>query len=181
MKFDDKVAKEPPGSQPTEDIVLQFSAGAVVPGGTQTITVYGPGVPNAIGPATTVLPSVNQQFYIGGAITLANSAVHVWAGPREDPFFFDLGQYYKMFPDRNPHAATKTSCLPTPIGDGSCPLGFNASGTDTPYGTPGVTANVNFAGPGNVLSIVAEMPASFFQQNGGIVAYWATTSTANGL
>jgi hypothetical protein len=92
----------------------------------------------------------------------------VFAGVREDPFFFDLTQWYKIVPDRN-LGSTTASCLPT-VGNGTCPNGWNNPGSD-------------YFGNSDVLSIVAEFPISLLQSAGGtgtVVGYWATTSTSTG-
>jgi hypothetical protein len=168
MKFDNNYASEAVGSRPTENIVLQFSF-SVASGGTQQVYFYGPSAPNATGTATTLVSGgvasatgfINQVF--------ASGNVTIFAGVREDPFFFDLAQFFKIVPDRN-QGSTASSCLPT-IGNNTCPAGFNPPATATDY-----FANMN------VLSIVVEMPMSFLNSGGTgtQVAYWTTTSTQSG-
>jgi len=165
MKFDTNFASEAIGNRPSETLVLQFSMGTPS-AGTQAIFVYGMATPNQTGSTTTLVGSgnntgvglINKTFTTNGNIT-------VFAGVREDPFFFDLTQFYNIVPDR--HAgSTSPTCLPG--GSGTCPLGFNAVGTD-------------FFNNSNVLSIVVEMPKSFLTASGNtLVAYWATTSTQSG-
>jgi hypothetical protein len=165
MKFDNLVASEAPGVAPTENMVIQFSVGASG-SGTQQIFVYGPSAPNQTGANNTLLPQSGSGF-INKAFETTNGLV-VFAGAREDPFFFDTTQFYKMFPDRN-GGSTAQGCLPASFGGSNgCPQGFNAPGTD-------VQANTN------VLSIVIEMPRTLLMPNGvGKIAYWATTATTNG-
>ena len=95
----------------------------------------------------------------------------MFAGVREDPFFFDLTQFYNIIPDRN-KGSTAASCLPG-VGNGSCPTGFNSALTAT-----------DFFSNSNVLSIVVEMPKAVLSQSqgasGSVVGYWATTSTQSG-
>jgi hypothetical protein len=171
MKFDDRLAGQLPGALPSEDHVIQFSAGTSA-SGTQTIYVYGPAAPNQVGPSNTILP-LTATLQIGQALDLGS--FKFFAGPRSDPFFFDTQQWYNMFPNRNA-GSTAMSCLPASFGGGgTCPQGFNGAGTAVPPS--------NSQAGTNVLSFVVEMPDTTFTQNGqgGKIAYWATTSTASGL
>jgi hypothetical protein len=168
MKFDARYSSEAIGSRPSENLVIQFSMG-VVTGGTQQIFVYGPAAPNQTGTTTTL---VNGGFTTGTGLinqTFPAGNLTVFAGVREDPFFFDLTQFYNIIPDRN-KGSTATSCLPG-TGSGSCPTGFNTVGTD-------------FFANSNVLSIVVEMPKTVLTQaagaTGSIIGFWATTSTQSG-
>ena len=166
MKFDTQFSAEAVTARPVENLVIQFSMSAAS-GGTQQIYVYGPGTPNQTGTTTTIVNSatatgtglINQTFTAG--------QLTVFAGVREDPFFFDLAQFYKIVPDRN-MGSTAASCLPT-VGNGTCPNGWNNPGTD-------------YFKNANVLSIVVEMPKTLLSTNGTgtIVGYWATTSTSSG-
>jgi len=89
MKFDTRYSSEAVGSSPIENIVIQFSMSAAS-NGTQQIFVYGPAAPNQTGTSTTLVTSgfttgtglINQAFPAG--------TLTVFAGVREDPFFFDL-------------------------------------------------------------------------------------------
>jgi len=169
MKFDLKYQGEAVNARPVVSFVLQVSAGLAA-NGTQQIFVYGPGKPIVTGNTSKLLnggtPSavgyINHSFSTFGGITM-------YAGVREDPFFFDLSQFYNIIPDRN-QGSTASSCLPAPVGNGSCPQGFNPPGTAT-----------DFFGNTNVLAIVAEIPISTMQsQNFNQIAYWATASTTSG-
>ena len=97
-----------------EDLVIQttFDNGKV--------QVYGPSAPIQTGVKSTL---INSATKVEGSITTYGSApsiadqngIKVFAGPRDDPFFFDLTQYKKVI------AGTATS--------------FNNPGTDTFAGT----------------------------------------------
>ncbi len=97
-----------------EDLVIQttFENGKV--------QVYGPANPIQTGLKSTL---INSAAKVEGAITAygavpsitEQSGMKVFAGPRDDPFFFDLGQFKKIL------ATTAT--------------GFNNPGTDTFAGT----------------------------------------------
>jgi len=88
--------------------------------------------------------------------------LQVFAGAREDPFFFDLNQFFTILPDRA-----------TPI-------------TGTPIANPDQPQAATFRAPGaaqdflvglNVLSIVVELPKSqLIGAGSGKIALWCTTS-----
>ncbi len=168
MKFDNRYAAEPVNSRPVENLVIQFSVSPPM-SGTQQIYVYGPGAASRVGSTTTLINGGN--FSGTGFINRPFSSVgglSIFAGARQDPFFFDLQQFYNIYPDRN-MGSTAASCLPAPIGTGTCPQGFNNPGVD------------EFANT-NILSFVVELPRSLLQSgsNGTLVAYWATTSSETG-
>ena len=148
----------------TQSYVMQFVAGT--PGSNQSITVYGPAHPSTLGNQTTLVPSSGQGT-INKPFTVGN--MKIFAGAREDPFFFDLSQFLKILPDRN-GGNTAPSCLPK-LGNNTCPQGFNPPGvaTDTLKGF-------------NVLSIVVEMPRAALVAGcgGNRIAFWVTTNTQNG-
>lgn len=151
-----------PASHITQSFVIQFVAGS--PGSNQSIMVFGPGHPTLTGNQTSLLSSggqgtINQAFTVGH--------MKVFAGTREDPFFFDLAQFYKILPDRD-MGSTAQSCLPI-LGNDTCPQGFNNPGTDFLKGY-------------NVLTFVVEMPrADLIAGCGGSkIAYWVTTNTQGG-
>jgi hypothetical protein len=165
LKFDTNYGSEAAGTAPTENLVLQFSFDAPT-SGAQQVNVYGPSAPTSTGSGNTLVTQtasglVGRSFTVGG--------VTLFAGPRQDPFFFDEAQFYKIFPDRNA-GSTVQSCLPAG-GTGTCPQGFNNPGTDTYAGT-------------NVLAIVVEIPKSQLVPTGsttpGRIAFWATTSSVTG-
>lgn len=97
-----------------EDLVLQitFDNGKV--------QVYGPVAPIEKGLNSTLVTTGNKveadiSIYAGSPMTGEANGIKVFAGPRDDPFFFDLDQYKKVI------AGTAS--------------GFNNPGTDTFAGT----------------------------------------------
>ncbi|HEV3157237.1 MAG TPA: DUF4331 family protein [Candidatus Baltobacteraceae bacterium] len=165
MKFDSIYPNGglPVGTGPTPNLVIQFSVTAPS-NGTQGVYVYGPAAPNQTGTAST---TVAQTGFGQLSTTFSTSnGLTVFAGPRADPSFFALAQFYNIFPDRNA-GSTAASCLPT--GSNTCPGGFTNPGTDAFAST-------------NVLSIVVELPKSMLMPNstGPKIAYWATTSSTSG-
>jgi hypothetical protein len=161
MNFDG-VNPASPSSNITQSFVIQFVAGT--PGADQPIFVYGPAKPAMSGNTTQLVPQSGH-----GTINSSFTAGHmkVFAGAREDPFFFDLAQFLKILPDRNA-GNSSPSCLPK-IGSGTCPQGFNNPGGDTLKGF-------------NVLSLVVEMPRTDLMAGigGSTLAFWVTTHTSSG-
>jgi hypothetical protein len=85
------------GGTSPEDQVIQF--GVTGTGASQIITMYGPAAPHEVGTANTfVAPSGSFQYNV--ATQLGNGAI-VFAGPRADPFYFDLFAFFSFLGDRN--------------------------------------------------------------------------------
>ena len=143
------------GDHYKEDYVIQFKATGV--GAAQQIAVSGPTAPAMTGVTSTLLPPVGTVGYNAQA-TLPNG-VRVFAGPREDPFFFDLTQFYAIQPDRN--FANQPS---VPAAIAGC---YRAPGTD-------------FLAGFNVLSLVVDLPRALLANvktgRPGLIHVWATTS-----
>lgn len=97
-----------------EDMVIQ----AVVRDG--KVYAFGPTTPNQTGGASTInsaAPFVSADVTPYGSTAIINTAngISVFAGPRDDPFFFDLGAYQAIL--------------------GGMASGFNDPGVDTFAGT----------------------------------------------
>lgn len=159
------------------DMIIQLQATGT--GASQTINVYGPFsvVPNtattsALGPLTGTVP-----FNVRAGTTLTNG-MKVFVGPAADPFFFDLGQFLSVIPDRN----YANPIHPAPLAP---PLTFNF----------GVAAVGQFASCSNkppvdflatnhldVQAIVIEAPRALIAPATGssLIHVWATASTTTG-
>lgn len=100
-----------------EDLVLQ----AIYDAGTNKMNVYGPVVPSETGVRSKLEGSVSASVAVTayGASTpeigTGTTGIKVFAGPRDDPFFFDLNQYKSII--------------------GGTATGFNNPGADTFAGT----------------------------------------------
>jgi Domain of unknown function (DUF4331) len=96
-----------------EDLVIQ----AILKDG--KMKVYGPVVPSATGTRSKLEGAVTVEVdvtpYGAAPIIATQNGIKLFAGPRDDPFFFDLTQFRKVI------AGTATS--------------FNSPGTDTFAGT----------------------------------------------
>jgi hypothetical protein len=143
-----------------EDRVIQVQFKGTAPN--QTVEVRGPAVPSVVGPmGNTVLsgdPTVSGA--VGQVLGSANG-MQVFAGPREDPFFIDLEQFFRIVPDRKPSTGV-LSMLP----DVASASGFRSPSTA-----------VDFVKGFNVLSIVVELPASMLTAGGNSkIGVWGTIS-----
>jgi hypothetical protein len=167
-----------------ENAVVQFTADGV--GSTQNVTLYGPAKPNEIGTKNTLV-SKTGTFAFGKVATLDKGRIKVFVGPRRDPFFFDLAQFFKIVPDRNyqnhpsPPPATATS-----FRFASRKQRIVLNGVD--YGTAGsngckIAKPQDYLAPYDVISIVIEMPKTMLEPaHGGlgVIGLWATTATPDG-
>jgi Domain of unknown function (DUF4331) len=132
-----------------EDLVIQ----CLVKNG--KVRAYGPVAPYAPGTISAVVASApyaeaTVTAYSAGSpvIGTGKNGVKVFAGPRDDPFFFDLKRFKEII------AGTATA--------------FHA-------GTPEDPAHDNFAGT-NVMSIVVEVPKAMLGSAASINV-WAETKT----
>ena len=142
-----------------EDLVIQ--ARFIGSGASQKVNIAGPIKPSRIGTQSQferpdrVLGTINSAF-------TASNGVKVFAGAREDSFFFDLDQFLKILPDRA-----------TPI-------------TGVAVANPNQPQLATFRPKGqaqdflkglNVLSIVVELPKSMVRgSSNGKIGVWCTTS-----
>jgi len=130
-------------------------------GANQQVQIAGPEVPTRTGIQTVwekpdpVIGTINIPF-------TTSTGIKVFAGAREDPFFFDLEQFFKILPDRA-----------TPL------TGTVVANPDQPQATSfrPVGQAQDFLKGYNVLSIVFEMPKSLIQgASTSKIGIWATTS-----
>jgi hypothetical protein len=166
-----------------EDTVIQFTANST--GTSQRVTLYGPAAPNEVGTTNTLVAKTGTFAF--GSVAKLKGGIEVFVGPRRDPFFFDLAQFFKIIPDRNymnhPHTPPATA---TSFRFASAKQKIVLNGVS--YGTAGSNHCVikephDFLAPYDVLSIVIEMPKKLLAPAGGapgVVALWATTGTPNG-
>ena len=143
-----------------EDRVIQVTFKGTGPD--QTVEVRGPVAPPVVGAMNNQIANVDAV--VTGKInqTLGSTTgIQVFAGAREDPFFIDLEQFFRIVPDRKPVSGT-LSTLP----DAPSASSFRASG-----------AAVDFVKDFNVLSLVVELPASLLTTGGNRkIGVWGTIS-----
>ena len=147
------------GADTTEDLVLQFKPDAIGPN--QKITLYGPTAPISTGTRTSIVSAARTgTIAYNGTADLGNG-IMAFAGPREDPFYFDLSRFTKIEPDRD------FSKQPNPPPNSErC---FRKNGVD-------------FLAGYNVLSLIVELPRTMLSPGGkpGRINVWGTASLKDG-
>ena len=119
LKFDENTVLEfniDKTSDNIEDLVIQCKYDAA----SNKMQVYGPIAPSATGTKSKLEGSVSAEVAVTAYGATATSAtgstgIKVFAGPRDDPFFFDLNRYKAILAGTAP--------------------GFSSTGTDTFAGT----------------------------------------------
>jgi hypothetical protein len=156
-----------------ENRVIQFKFTGT--GTSQQVQVAGLVTPARTGTVTQFMTPDSVVGTYNKAFTLS-SGIQVFCGPREDPFFFDLNQFFTIFPDRaNPLGATITNTAGQTVST-------TPANPDAPEATSfrPVGQAQDFLKGFNVLSIVVELPKSLFTDPNtgkvGKIAVWATTS-----
>ena len=164
-----------------EDLVIQakFSGN----GPTQQVAIAGPMKPLTTG--TTAL--YGRRLPVTGTLGTQFSpttGMTVFAGPREDPFFFDLDRFFKILPDRatpltGMQVETPNPDTPQLLNFRGFPANFNATHPGQP--TADTSPSMDFLAGFNLLSIVIELPRSaLVGQGNGKIGLWCTTSVPGG-
>jgi hypothetical protein len=145
-----------------EDFV--FQATFTGPPGNQQLTLVGPVRPPQTGTRNALITSgptitgpVNQ--------TLGSpEGVRVFAGPRDDPFFIDLEQFFRILPDRRPAEGPLSQIPEKPSATSFRPAG----------------QAVDFVRGFNDMAIVIELPTSMLTARGDRprLGIWGTSSRA---
>jgi uncharacterized protein DUF4331 len=141
-----------------EDKVIQITFDGA--GSDQTVSVRGPLVPPVVGAMgnriATVPPAVSGPI---NTVLGSASGMQVFAGWRDDPFFIDLEQFFRIIPDRKPVTGPLAQLPDAP--------------TASAFRTPGIDYVAGF----NVLSIVIELPTAWLTAGGNPkIGVWGTTS-----
>lgn len=142
-----------------EDKVFQITFTGT--GSSQQVTVRGPVAPAQTGPMNTIV--ANAPTLTGTTNTTVGSAagIQAFAGIRDDPFFLDLEQFFRIVPDRKP-VSGELSQLP-----------------DQPSATAFRPANqaVDYLRGLNTLAIVLELPSAMLTDGGTRkIGIWGTIS-----
>jgi hypothetical protein len=143
-----------------EDKVIQVTFKGS--GATQTVEVRGPVAPPLVGAMGDQVSS--NTPVVGGAINAnlgSASGLQVFAGPRDDSFFIDLEQFFRIIPDRKPATGPLGALPNTPTA-----AGFRSAATAQ-----------NYVRGFNVLSIVVELPIADLTAGGtSKLGIWGTIS-----
>jgi len=141
-----------------EHQVLQFKAEGG--DGDQKITLYGPSAPSMVGTTSTFVRPLGSTAY--NQTAALPGGIRFFAGPRRDPFYFDLTQFFKINPDRNyknqPHPPAPSAGCFLPKAQASNTL-------------------ANF----DVLSLIVEMPRRMLEtaRNQGRINVWTSASVSD--
>jgi len=141
-----------------EDKVIQITFNGS--GADQTVEVRGPMPPPVVGAmgntVAKVAPTVTGKI---NAVLGNSGGVQVFAGWRDDPFFIDLEQFFRIIPDRKPVTGPLAQLPDTP--------------SASAFRSPGIDYVKGF----NVLSIVIELPTAWLTVGGNPkIGVWGTIS-----
>ena len=162
-----------------EDLVIQFQFDNLAGGG-QRVAMFGPVAPTSIGPDNRVAKPVPDLLgNINTTLTLGAGAaqVQLFAGPRDDPFYIDLDQFFRIIPDRRPARGPLSLIGPAPEASAfrpKCTGGVINPGQDQFDQTHGCAGD--FLRTFNSMAIVVELPESAVRGAGTNVGLWATVS-----
>ena len=126
-----------------EDKVVQVTFDGT--GATQTMTVHGPVAPPVQGAMGNTLATANPA--VTGTINTSlgtATGLQAFAGARDDSFFIDLEQFFRIIPDRKPVTGALSQLPNTASASGFRPEG----------------QAVNYVAGFNVLTIVVELPVA---------------------
>jgi hypothetical protein len=142
-----------------EDRVFQITFDGV--GANQRVTVRGPVPPAQTGTRNTLVatgPSVSGTV---NTVLGSSGGTQVFAGLRDDPFFLDLEQFFRIIPDRKPVTGPLSQLPNTPNASSFRPAG----------------QAVDYLRGLNTLAIVLEVPVASLTQGGNArIGVWGTIS-----
>ncbi len=144
-----------------EDLVIQARFEGA--GADQKVMIAGPAVPVRTGTKSEIIKSSTLIGTFNNTFSPTPN-MQVFAGLREDPFFFDLEQFFTILPDR----ATPISGVTVALAD-----------ANTPKATTWRSASAakDFLIGYNLLAIVVELPKSVLKSSAdGKIGVWCTTS-----
>jgi hypothetical protein len=142
-----------------EDKVIQVTFTGT--GASQQVTVRGPVAPAQTGTTNTLVTSGASTTGATNTNLGSASGIQAFAGIRDDPFFLDLEQFFRIVPDRKP-VSGPLSQLP----DQPTASSFRTAGQAVDY-LRGI----------NTLAIVIEMPTAMLTDGGTKkIGVWGTIS-----
>lgn len=158
-----------------EDLVLQFQFDNTQAGG-QEVGMFGPMAPATRGMRNRVAKATPDiRGAIGGTLTggTGTTQVQLFTGPRDDPFYIDLEQFFRILPDRRP--ARGPASMITKSANA-----FRPADTANPGPFDATRGNArDFLLPFNSMAIVVELPESALRgagATGNNIGIWGTVS-----
>jgi len=143
-----------------EDKVIQVTFSGSGP--SQSLTVRGPVAPPVAGAMGNAV-AASAPIVSGGINTTLGAApgMQVFAGARDDSFFLDLEQFFRIVPDRKPVTGPLAAVPDAPTASAFRPAG----------------QAVNYLAGFNVLTIVVELPIADLTAGGSArLGIWGTIS-----
>lgn len=143
-----------------EDKVIQVTFSGT--GAAQTVEVRGPIAPPVTGAMNNeVATSTPTMTGVINSNLGSSAGMQVFAGPRDDSFFIDLEQFFRVIPDRKPAAGPLSQLPSTPTASAFRPVGQAQ----------------NYVAGFNVMSVVIELPIADLTQGGTAkLGIWGTIS-----
>lgn len=165
-----------------EDRVIQFQFDDLT-NGAQRVAMFGPVVPATAGPNNRLAkstPDLVGNVSTPSAVNVITSGsgtsqVQLFAGARDDPFYLDLEQFFRILPDRRPSRGPLALLGPNPSATAFRPLCTN--GVPNPGQSqfdPAHGCATDFFRGLNTMAIVVELPESAIKGAGNNVGIWAT-------
>ena len=143
-----------------EDKVIQITFTGT--GASQQVQVRGPMTPPVVGAMNNTVATTDPV--VTGAINSVigtASGIQVYAGVRDDPFFIDLEQFFRIVPDRKPVSGALSQLPDQPTASAFRPAG----------------QAVDYLRGINALGIVLEMPTAMLTDGGNKkIGVWGTIS-----
>jgi hypothetical protein len=134
--------------------------------GEQRVTMVGPVRPNETGTHNTRVGLQAPRYVVGltNRVLGSPTGTQLFAGPRDDPFFIDLEQFFRVLPDRRPESGPLSHITQGPL-------------TFRPAGQA-----FDFVRGLNDLAIVIELPTAMLTDNGKHPRFgvWGTSSVRRG-
>jgi hypothetical protein len=140
-----------------EDLVLQFTFSGT--GANQRVSVRGPVQPAQTGMMNSVVDVAPAIQGVVNTTLGSATGIQVFAGLRDDPFFLDLEQFFRIIPDRRPVTGPLSQIPSSPSA-----TSFRAAGQAVDY-LRGI----------NTLALVVELPESMLG-NATKLGVWGTIS-----
>jgi hypothetical protein len=142
-----------------EDLVIQFTFEGE--GSAQKVNVRGPVRPNAAGVRNTLVTSATAMSGTFNTTFGSSTGTQAFAGLRDDPFFLDLEQFFRIIPDRRPVTGPLAQLPDQPTASS-----FRAAG-----------AAVDYLRGLNTLALVVELPEAMLTAGGNAkIGIWGTIS-----
>lgn len=142
-----------------EDKVFQVTFSGT--GTAQRVTVRGPVAPNETGTSNTLVRSGPTTTGVINTALGSAAGTQVFAGLRDDPFFLDLEQFFRIVPDRKPVSGALSQLPDTPSATAWRPAGQAA----------------DYLRGLNTLAIVIELPVADLTTGGNKkIGVWGTIS-----